>query len=234
MDTSITPSMEPGLQKDRSLPWRGVIRVFSGPSKFFSELKDQPRVLVPYIIFGVLFAVFLLLVQDYLWAMQANSPQMQERLQGQELPPEAEVWGKRAIVIGGTLVMLMLPLIEAAVVMFWGTFVFAGQARFKQVLSACLYGNILFAVGMLVHVPLIMAKDSAAVTLSPAVLVADQGYQSFAYQALSKLSLFHIWEIAVVGIGLAAIYGFARNKGYWISVLSLGLLSALSLVGSLF
>lgn len=234
MDSPVTLSPEPGMQKDSSLPWRGVIQVFSNPSKFFSELREQPRILIPYMVLGALLVVLLLFTQDYIWEMQMNSPQMQERLQGQELPPEAETWGKLSIVIGGALVMLILPLLEAAIAMFWGNFVFAGQTTFKRVLSVCLYGNILFAVGSLVHVPLIMAKDSMAVTLSPAILVADKGISSFAYQALSKLSLFHIWEIVVVGIGMAAVYGFSRNKGYWISVLSLGLLSALSLLGNLF
>lgn len=233
MDSSVTSSTESTVQKDSGLSWRGVIQVFTSPSKLYSDLKDQPRILVPYIIFGALMLVFLLLVQDYMWEMQKNSPQMQAQFGGQDVPPQVETYAKLSIVIGGVLAMLVLPLIEAGLAMFWGNFVFAGKARFKQVLSVFLYGEILFAVGALVHVPLIMAKDSMAVSLSPAIFVADQGVNSFTYQILSKLSLFHIWEIVVVGIGLAAVYGFARNKGYWISVLSLGILSVLSALGSL-
>jgi hypothetical protein len=233
MESSVTPPTEPAVQKDSGLPWRGVVQVFTSPAKFFSELKDQPRILVPYLIYGAVFVVFFLLVADYIWEMQMNNPQMQERLGGQEIPPQAQMWGKISTIVFGTLAMLLVPLIEAAVVMFWGNFVFAGQANFKQLLSVLLYGDILFAIGQLVHVPLIVAKDSMTVTLSPAILVADQGVTSFAFQALSKLSLFHIWEIVVVGIGVAVVYDFARNKGYVISVLSLGLLSALSLLGTL-
>ena len=68
------------------------------------------------------------------------------------------------------------------------------------------------------------------VTFSPAVLVADQGMQSFWYTALSKISIFHIWEVIVVGIGLSIIYGISRNKGYLLSVLSVGMMAIIHVI----
>ena len=75
-----------------------------------------------------------------------------------------------------------------------------------------------------------VAKGSMAISLSAAVLVASEGVDSFIYVALSKIDLFNIWEIIVVGIGLAAVYNIPRNKGYVLSVLSVGMLSILHIV----
>jgi hypothetical protein len=49
------------------------------------------------------------------------------------------------------------------------------------------------------------------------------------YVALSRFDLFIVWEIIVIGIGLSVLHGFSRNKGYALSVLSMGLLPVLNI-----
>jgi hypothetical protein len=95
-----------------------------------------------------------------------------------------------------------------------------------------LYGELIYAVGNLIVLPLVLAKDSLAVGLNLGILVADRGLQDPLFAALSKVDLFVIWEIIVIGIGLAIIYGFPRNKGYKLSVLSMGLLTILGVAGA--
>ena len=107
-----------------------------------------------------------------------------------------------------------------------------GKARFKQLLSVMLYGEIVYALGMIVTLPMILAKDSMLVSLSLGVLVPNPGPQNLAYMALSKIDVFIIWEIIVIGVGLAAVYGFSRNKGYLLSVLSMGMLSILAILSA--
>jgi hypothetical protein len=159
--------------------------------------------------------------------MQMESPEFQERMQGQQLTPGILKFMKFSIMGGGLFSMLLVPLIAAGFAMLFGNFVMAGQARFKQILSVTLYASLIWAFGSVVLLPLMLAKGSMLVSMSLAVLVADQGFDSLAYIALSKIGLFYIWEIIVAGIGFAAIYNFPRNKGYWLAVLSVGLLSIL-------
>ena len=111
-------------------------------------------------------------------------------------------------------------------------FVFAGKARFKQLLSVMLYGEIIYGLGMIVVLPMVLAKKSILVSLSLGVLAASQGPESILYLALSKIDLFLIWEIIAIGIGLSVIYGIPRNKGYLLSVLSMGMLSIMHVVFS--
>ena len=74
------------------------------------------------------------------------------------------------------------------------------------------------------------ALISNVVSLSPAVFVTEQGIESLIYVTLSKFSMFHVWEIIVSGIGFSIIFKLERNKGYILSVLSVGLLSVTHIV----
>jgi hypothetical protein len=134
------------------------------------------------------------------------------------------------ILIGGILALLLTPLIAAAFAAFWGNFVFAGKARFKLLLSIMLYGEIIHALGLLVALPMVLAKKTILVGLSLGVLAVDQGPSSLLYLALSKIDLFIIWEIIAIGIAFSVVYPFSRNKGYVLAVLSMGMLSILHVV----
>ncbi len=133
--------------------------------------------------------------------------------------------------------MLLYPLLAAGVALFWGNVVMAGMAKYRQLLSVMLYGEVIFLVGMLVTLPLIIKKGTVLVTISLAALVPPDP-QSGLYLLLSKFSVWMVWEIIVVGLAFSAIYGFPRNKGMWLSVLTVGLLSmvhaALSALGGMF
>lgn len=217
---------------------KGLIEIFYQPAAWFEKLRNNPKVLVPYMVLAVLTIGLFLLIGDVIVKMQMESPQMQKQLQGQALPEQAAVMMWWSTVIGGTFVMMLAPLLAAALAMFWGNIVFAGKGSFKAVLSVMLYGELIFAVGNLLIVPLVLAKDSLAVGLNLGVLVASRGLQDPLFMALSKVDLFIIWEIIAIGIGMSVIYRFPRNKGLWLSVLSMGFLTILgiaaSAIGSMF
>jgi hypothetical protein len=130
------------------------------------------------------------------------------------------------------LMLSLVPLLTAALALFWGNFVFAGKAKFKQVLSVAVYGELIFALGQLLLLPLVLAKKSVYVSLSLAVLAPEKSFTSILWVALSKIDLFIIWELVVIGVGLSIVYSFPRNKGLGLSVLSVGLLSAIGVAAA--
>jgi len=213
------------------LSLRGLYEVFSGPSELFEELKSNPRVLIAFFVIIAVSLAFFTSIVDYIIEFQLSMPEAQERLQGIEMTPQIRRIMEYQTIGGGTIILvlvpILVPIIAAALAMFWGNFVFAGQARFKQLLSVMCYGEIIIAAGKLIVLPMMLAKESFIVSLSPAVLAVSQGANSLAYVALSKLDLFIIWEIIVIGIGLSIVYNVPRNKGYLLSVLSMGMLSIL-------
>ncbi|MEW5995657.1 MAG: YIP1 family protein [Candidatus Zixiibacteriota bacterium] len=217
-------------EPSRGLSFRGLVEIFYKPAEFFAALKDNPKVLVPYIAYAILLIIFFVAAVNVIVEMQLSSPQFQERMQGQTVTPQIKQWMTYQTMIGGPLVMLLMPLIAAAFALFWGNVVFSGNARFKQLLSVMLYGELIYGLGMLVLLPIILVKKSLLVGFNLGVLAAGQGPDSVLYLALSKIDLFVIWEIIVIGIGLSILYNFTRNKGYLLSVLSMGMLSILHVV----
>ncbi|MBD3258181.1 hypothetical protein GF377_07085 [candidate division GN15 bacterium] len=217
---SAAPATESGLST------KGLWQVFASPAEFFTKLRSDPKILVPYIAIAIIWAVTLYLLKDLI--MEAQIEVARNSARG--LPPNAEAQ-MRAFAwttpVFGTLAMMLVPLMMAGLAQFFGQFIFGGKASFRQALSASLYCEFLFAVGSILLVPLALAKGGMDVSLSLAVLVADQGMQSLTYVALSKVSVFHIWELIVAGIAFGVMYQVPRNKGYLISVLSLGLLIVL-------
>ncbi len=235
MEQVVPPADQPQAEVRQGGSVKGLIDVFYQPSELFHRVKNEPKVLIPLLALLVVIAAFFASLSDMIVQMQLEMPQVREQLEMQGLwPPGEEIRTVMTIqtVIGGTLALLLAPILSAAFAMFFGNFVMAGSARFKQIFSVMLYGAFLYAVGMLLLVPLALAKGSVMVSLSLAALVPDLGPQNVVYVALSKIGVFNIWEIIVVGIGLSIIYDMPRNKGYLLSVLSVGLLSILHIVGT--
>ena len=204
---------------------KGIVEVFYAPSELFKRVKDNPKILVPYIVLMCTSLLVGLLLSDLILQVQLASPEFQANLQGQEVTEGMIQILKVTAIIGMVISMALVPLITAGLALFFGNFVMGGKATYKQMLSTMLYCEVLFMVGELLLIPMVLAKGSLTAGISLGFLAADQGVQSLAFVALSKISLFHIWEIVVAGIGLSTIYGFTRNKGYILAVLSLGLLS---------
>ncbi len=217
---------EQQIKKESGLGFKGVVEIFYQPAKFFERIKNEPKILVPWIVFFLLIFSFMYLVSDLIVDMQMAL--MREKLADQglgtaNLPPAAMI--KWSTIILGPLAFMLSPLIAAGLALFIGNVVMAGRAKFKQLLSVMIYGEIVYVLGSLMLAPMMLAKGSLNVTISLAALLQKAQVQDPLYVALSKIGAFYIWEIIVIGIGLSVIYGFSRNKGYTLAVLSMGMIS---------
>ncbi len=226
MDLPEQSQILPVAKKESNLGLKGIVEVFYQPAKLFERIKDEPKILVPWIFFFLLIFSLIYLVSDLMVEMQMEV--MREKFAGQ-VQTSADVSSKDMIkwstIILIPLAFMLAPLIAAALALFFGNVVMEGRAKFKQLLSVMIYGEIVYVLGSLMLAPLILAKGSLNVTISLAALLQDVQVQDPLYVALSKIGAFHIWEIMIIGIGLSIIYGFSRNKGYTLAVLSMGMIS---------
>jgi hypothetical protein len=190
-----------------------LLRVFAAPGKFFEQLRDHPRVIVPYIALiavgmaGV-YATVDLLAQEIGPDPAGRIPSIEE--------------SKRLILTRAPIGFALIPLVVAGSLAFWGNLVFGGKATFKQILSVSLYSELVFAVVLMFQLFTAAAKGSLEVSFSLGMLAMDQGMDSIPFVALSKISLQHLWQVVVLGIAAAHLYQIDRNKGYRISVLTIG------------
>jgi len=217
---------EQQIKKESGLGLKGITEIFYQPANFFEKIKNDPKILVPWIVFFLLIFSSIYLISDLIAEMQMEIMKEKAADQGlgtANLPTAAQI--KWSTIIIGPLVLMLAPLIAAALALFFGNVVMEGRATYKQLLSVMVYGEIISALGGLIMAPLMIAKGSLNVTISLAALLQDVQVQDPIFVALSKFGAFYIWEIIVIGIGLSIIYGFSRNKGYTLAVLSMGLIS---------
>ncbi len=210
-------------------PWKGIIQVFYQPVQLFTGIKENPKILIPWLVFFVMMFAFFFLTAELIARVQLEIMQKKAEEQGMGTGgqlPTVEMM-KYSTMIFGSLAVMLAPLIAAGLAMFFGNSVMAGRAAFKQLLSVMIYGEIIYAAGALVLAPMMLAKNSLQVSFSLAAFFKNLAIDNPLYVAMSKIGVFYIWEIVVIGIGLSIIYGFPRNKGYLLAVLSMGLISIL-------
>jgi hypothetical protein len=199
-----------------------LVDVFTAPTRAFEAFNAQPRVLLAIILLVVISAATGYLTAPY--SAQLNAEILS---QSSTLPPEyleqtrqnAENPSLLQPVIGAPVVIIIVTLVEALVALFLGKLIFGGDAKFKTVWGVGLLSALIVAVGGLLRVPLIMAKDSMFVSIGPAALLPNKTFTSLAYLFFYYLDLFAIWAIIVAGIGYAVVFGFTRGKGYTVSVI---------------
>lgn len=206
---------------------RGLWEVFYQPAEFFKQIKDHPRVLLVYLLVVAATAVAVYLLSDFLAQMQIDAIRQRPNMPAEAVPTVEQI---KPWMMIGVVFFSFLPLITAALAMFWGNFIFGGKASFKQLLSVHLYGLWVFSIGGLIQSGMALAKGSLKASLSLATLVPNEPVDSLLYVALSKISVFHVWELIAVGIGLSIVYGFSRNKGYLLAVLSVGIMSIIHII----
>lgn len=232
MGQSSPEAQLPQVAKEPGLSLKGIWQVFFSPGEFFAKIRQQPKVLIPWLVLLGLMVVLAFIIKDVM-----ADAQWQAFLQsGREMPPGMTEEQMKAMIGWSTVGMLVLftfltPLVGAGLLMFWGNIVLAaGKIRYKQALSVVIYGAMISAVGAIITVLLGIATNNQTFSLSLGVLVADKGLMDPTFQALSRIGLFSIWEVIAVGIGASAMYEISRNKGILLSVLSVGLQYAITVI----
>ncbi len=225
-DLAAAPASSSGLA------FSGLYQVLISPIEFFAKLKETPKLLVPYILLGICWLVGFFLLKDYIVDLQLEAMRGRDLGASGVTPEDLRGFTEISAVVGGVLTMLIYPVLAAAIALFWGNVVMAGMAKFRQLVSVVLYGEIVAVVGMFLTLPLIYAKDSILVGLSLGALVSPDP-KSIPFVILSKISIWFVWEIIVVGLGFSAVYGFSRNKGMVLSVLTIGILTLVNVLMSI-
>lgn len=111
--------------------------------------------------------------------------------------------------IAGTFIVLpIIALLFAAV--YWAVFntAMGGTASFKQVLAIQTHAQVIGALGIVAALPITLMRGITTMTgpFNLGALVPGLPEGSVIATFLSGISVFTIWQIAVVGIGLGVLY----------------------------
>lgn len=220
-----TAAMAPSVES-KSI-WAIMAGVFTAPSKAFAAFSAKPKIIIPLIVLLILMginAVFMAPYQgqaqiDMLSKSNTIPPQVMEEMQRR-----AEDTNPAMSFATGMIPVFILSLVAALIAWFLGRVVFAGGAGFKATWGVAILASLISAVGGLLRIPLMMAKDSILVSYGLAALLPGKDFTSLLYSLLYYFDIFMVWAIIAGGIGYATIFGLTRGKGYLIAAISNGIL----------
>lgn len=196
-----------------------IINIFFEPKKVFESLIIKPTWLVPFIIVSLLgmsfyYFAYPMIMSEQIAKIEANDkiPTEQkeaiiEKIQGSGHPP---VWQLGITPIG----VLFYLAIASAVLFFVFNVLLGGDSTFRRVFSIYCYSALVGIPATIVKLPLTLAKKSADVQTSLALLLSPDVKESFLYKILSGFDIFVIWQVILVSIGMAVIYRFTPKKSY--------------------
>lgn len=123
--------------------------------------------------------------------------------------------------VGGIVTILMKIVVVAGILIAVNNFVFAGEIRFIQSVSAVAYVNLIDLIAWAVRLPLIFAQETIRIYTGPALFVAES--KSYWFNFLAGLDIFAFWKVVLLAIGVGVFTG-KRSKSVFIIWMSLWLI----------
>ncbi len=207
--------------------WQKIMYIFTNPNKTLATLRTNPTWLLPLLLIMAMTVIFTVATKDlmieYRKEVILNSDKIPEEQKDLMLERMDNMTPKAYYIqsIGGGLVGLVLVyLFASAIFIFVGNFILGGKASFKQIFSLYVWGNMVSLIELPVKGGLALAKGSAQVYTSLAVLMDPAQNKTVLFQLLNAVDVFNIWRIILWAIGFAYIYHFSPKKSY-ITVISI-------------
>jgi hypothetical protein len=199
-----------------------VIGIFTNPERVFRYLRVKPDFVLPVLLTMLLTIISSLFVYDIAINDQIakveksdNIPDERKELVIDQI--EASKEGPRKILyqyVVPPISILVLYALISAIFLFIGNIILGGKARFVQLLSVYSYSYLIVVLlGMIIKIPLILARQTTQINLSPAVFFTPEQIGQGIFNFIQSFDIFNVWFIIVFGIGFAVIYGFSKPKG---------------------
>ncbi|MFH1569215.1 MAG: hypothetical protein ABIL09_14565 [Gemmatimonadota bacterium] len=205
----LTPSFTRAVS-ELPLPQR-LLRVFYDPRASYEAVRDEPGWqdwLVPVALMCLVWAaanwLTLPLTDPALPAMQERfrdltAPQQDQAVEQLRLW-RAHGWYTMPVVNGfSTAAAVALVLLALA------RWVFRGEVALRQALVVKAYGSVIGALAWVVRTPLMLLKGTLLVHVGPGALVSESMSLTFAGRVLVGIDLFDLWQVWVLGVGLAVM-----------------------------
>jgi len=199
-----------------------VIGIFTNPERVFRYLRVKPDFVLPVLLAMLLtvissFFVYDIAINDQIAKIEENDNIPDDRKELMIDQIEASKEGPRRILymlVVPPISILVLYTLISAIFLFIGNIILGGKARFIQLLSVYSYSYlIVMLLGMIIKIPLILARQTINISLSPAVFFTPEQIGQGIFNFVQSFDVFNVWFIIVFGIGFAVIYGFSKPKG---------------------
>lgn len=203
-----------------------VLGVFVSPTQTFADIVRRPSFIPPLVLLTLFSIVSSALIVNRVGLEQIVRNEVMKNPRVAELPAEQReraveqgiAIGRVTVWLGPALGPLIVALVIAGVLLLVTNFVLGGEVRFPTMLSVAAYG---FLPGLLLSVAAIITaflKDPADVDVQNPVIsnlgpLFDPASHKVLYRLATSIDVFSFWQIALLGLGIAAAARFSFRKG---------------------
>jgi len=173
-----TEDVNDGGAEELSLIQR-LIGIVISPSKTFRYIKEKPDWIIPMLLIIAISLSVQTVIKPYFFNSKQYDKTITDLMERADIDRDAaeQIMQKNLKIfmpVGAIIMTPLLILIFSGAMFFGGNFVIGGETSFKHLFSLNAYVGILGAVGLLLQLPLIMAKGSTDVLTSFALLMPPE------------------------------------------------------------
>jgi hypothetical protein len=195
-------------------PFERIIGVFVSPEPTMQDIAARPSWLIPLIILMVIGAFSGFFLKEVI--LQSQLEAMEKRNMTAEQIEQARPMMEKMMTYTAPLMPLIVTplmyLVIAGVLMFVGSVILGGEARFASLFSVTCWSGMISVLGSIINIPVMANRQVMESATSLSILLSPDAKDTFLYNLLSQIDLFWIWWVVVLGFGFAAAYKYSTRK----------------------
>lgn len=193
--------------------WARLGNIFASPTKTFEAIDKKPTWFWPFVVMIVvsLISAYFIMPQQMKIAVENMTRN------GNVAPEQLQIAMKFipiSILVTSVIMVAVWYFLFSALYYLAGSVLLGGNSTFKKVLSLQAWTSFIIAVSYIVRIPLVKAKDSVMVSLSPAMLLPSNYLGTKLYTFLMQVDFFAVWYLVILGLGFSYIYRFGKGKSF--------------------
>lgn len=219
-----------GEEAELSLIQR-LVGIVTSPGRTISYIKVKPDWIFPLLITITVFVSAQMVIKPYFFNSSEYEKTVTDVMERANIDRKTaeQMMQKNMTIFMPVGVIIMTPivlLLFSGAMFLGGNLLMGGETSFKHLYSMNAYIGIIGAVGMLLKVPLIMAKGSTDILTNLAILMPPEAKESILYKLLSLFDVIIIWESIIAAIGLVILYNWTQKQantliiGIWVVVIT--------------
>ena len=197
-----------------------LMEIFTAPTKVFTNLKEKPEWVTPFIIVLVIAALGAIvtvgMTKDTIIAKQEEA-MIERGMSDEQIDQALKVMSGPFMIVTsaiGAIFFIVVVLLLFSFVVNLLLPVFDGIRGFKIVFSIVCFSALIKVPGTLLRLILIAITKSPFVTTSLALVIPNLAKDSFVYQLLASFDFFIIWEMILVGLGISITNEIKKQNAY--------------------
>ena len=229
---AINEKSEESSSADGMTPIQKMVGMLLSPSKTFEQIKLKPDWLIPMIF--ILFATLTvqLVSKPYFFNSREYEKLIEDTIEKTDMDREAveSMMQKQMGImmpVGGLVITPIIILVFAGIFFFGGNIILGGTTDFRTMFSLSVYVGVIGSIGLLLKLPLIIAKGSTDILTNLAILMPVDMDDTILYKLLNMVDVVLIWQTVLLAMGFVVIYEWQQKKanilviGVWVLVITI-------------